>query len=387
MFEPGRRSSKRVTGTPIKKLAEEMSKEIDAKKRSPSVVARLMGLDGMPTQQPVSRQQKKLPNKYEQGTTSIELQKNGQPKKGRSIRKSFMEQQEFKDVHEDLEASHVTNRQYSSQGAANLKLIEPEIAFIQKQFVDAKHLSSDQKVHDSKLEMLDSNNNFKASRKHGIGPLKNLEDGITRQSNSGRAAHNSSKSSTIRIAGKDERDTLPTRIVVLKPNLENTSNATKYVSSPDSSHSRHSNRFKQTEYSGDLARKAESWKVLRLTPRNYFERKHRHKLSISGSTESSVSREAKKRLSERWKMTQRYQDEGVIVKGSALGEMLSIPDTVARSENWDGMMSLDGSSDSFANNSGNAVWESPLGISSGEGWNDGSIRHPARSRLLPPLVF
>ncbi|KAK3016100.1 hypothetical protein RJ639_006344, partial [Escallonia herrerae] len=511
MFEPGRRSSKRVTGTPIKKLlAEEMSKEIDTKKRSPSVVARLMGLDGMPTQQPVPRQLKSLPNNYEQGTTSIELQKNGQPKKGWSSRKSSMEQQEFKDVYEDLEASHVANRRYSSQRAADLKLIEPEMAFIHKQFMDAKHIPSDEKVHGSKdfsdkFEMLDSNKNLmlkffqepdslfvkhlrdlrtsssssicnriailkpsdsakyesnargwkserEASRKHGIDPLKNLEDGITRQSNIGRAAHNSPKSSTMRIAGKDERDTLPTRIVVLKPSLEKTSNATKYVSSPNSSHYRHSDRLKQTEYSVDMAGETESWRknhlpndtgfsrpksreareiakkitremretfgseslpysgirgyagdesscnmsasdsaseseVLGLTPRNCFERKHRHKLSISGSTESSVSREAKKRLSERWKMAHRYQDAGVFVKGSTLGEMLAIPDTVARSKNLDGMMDLDGSSDSFASNSGNAVWDSPLGISSREGWNDGSIRHSARSRSLPPLSF
>ena len=41
--------SKRINEVPIKSLiAEEISKESDSKKRSPSVVARLMGLEGLP---------------------------------------------------------------------------------------------------------------------------------------------------------------------------------------------------------------------------------------------------------------------------------------------------------------------------------------------------
>ncbi|CAL5340673.1 unnamed protein product [Camellia sinensis] len=49
-------SSRRVTGTLIKKLlADEMSKETESKRRPPSVIARLMGLDGLPPQQPLHR--------------------------------------------------------------------------------------------------------------------------------------------------------------------------------------------------------------------------------------------------------------------------------------------------------------------------------------------
>ncbi|CAL5401644.1 unnamed protein product [Camellia sinensis] len=49
-------SSRRVTGTPIKKLlAEEMSKEMESKRQPPSVIARLMGLDRLPPQQPLHR--------------------------------------------------------------------------------------------------------------------------------------------------------------------------------------------------------------------------------------------------------------------------------------------------------------------------------------------
>ncbi|THG17415.1 hypothetical protein TEA_027691 [Camellia sinensis var. sinensis] len=54
-------SSRRVTGTPIKKLlVEEMSKETESKRHPQSVIARLMGLDGLPPPQPLHRQHKGL---------------------------------------------------------------------------------------------------------------------------------------------------------------------------------------------------------------------------------------------------------------------------------------------------------------------------------------
>ncbi|CAL5437542.1 unnamed protein product [Camellia sinensis] len=83
------------------------------------------------------------------------------------------------------------------------------------------------------------------------------------------------------------------------------------------------------------------------------------------STESFVSREAKKRLSERWKMSQRYQNVGVVGKAS-------------RPENFYPMTGLDGSRDRFVSNNEIAEWDSPLGISRRDGWN--SIRISSRLR-------
>ncbi|CAL5413233.1 unnamed protein product [Camellia sinensis] len=58
-------SSRRVTSTPTKKLlVEEMSNETESKRRPSSVIARLMGLDELPPQQPFHRQHKGFSETY-----------------------------------------------------------------------------------------------------------------------------------------------------------------------------------------------------------------------------------------------------------------------------------------------------------------------------------
>ncbi|CAL5421151.1 unnamed protein product [Camellia sinensis] len=102
------------------------------------------------------------------------------------------------------------------------------------------------------------------------------------------------------------------------------------------------------------------------TLRKSFHWSNRPRPSSLLSTESFVSREAKKRLSERWKMSQRYQNVGAVGKAS-------------RPENFYPMTGLDGSSDRFVSNNEIAEWDSPLGISRRDGWKD-SIRISSRSR-------
>ncbi|GMP50679.1 hypothetical protein CsSME_00017204 [Camellia sinensis var. sinensis] len=133
--------------TPIKKLlAEEMSKETESKRRPPSVIARLMGLDGLPHQQPLHRQHKG----------------DGKPYERQSNRKDSMAQQECKDVYEVLETSNVERSSYPAKRTINSKLSEAEMAFIQQKFMAAKRLSTNDKLHNSKefcdmLDMLDAN--------------------------------------------------------------------------------------------------------------------------------------------------------------------------------------------------------------------------------------
>lgn len=78
-------------------------------------------------------------------------------------------------------------------------------------------------------------------------------------------------------------------------------------------------------------------------------------------------------------MPKRYQNVGAVGKASTLGQMLSIRDTEMRLENFYPMTGLDGSSDRFVSNDEIAEWDSPLGISSRDGWKD-SIRISSRSR-------
>ncbi|KAL7260741.1 hypothetical protein ACSBR1_006410 [Camellia fascicularis] len=70
-------SSRRVTGTVIKKLlAEEMSKETESKRRPVSVIARLMGFDGQPPQQPLHRQHKGFSETYQYHRKGMENHMN-----------------------------------------------------------------------------------------------------------------------------------------------------------------------------------------------------------------------------------------------------------------------------------------------------------------------
>ncbi|CAL5437578.1 unnamed protein product [Camellia sinensis] len=102
------------------------------------------------------------------------------------------------------------------------------------------------------------------------------------------------------------------------------------------------------------------------TLRKSFHWSNRPRPSSLLLTESFVSREAKKRLSERWKMSQRYQNVGAVGKASRL-------------ENFYPMTGLDGSSDRFVSNNEIAEWDSPLDISRRDGWKD-SIRISSRLR-------
>ncbi|GMP58548.1 hypothetical protein CsSME_00022175 [Camellia sinensis var. sinensis] len=70
-------SSRQVTGTAIKKLlAEEMSKETESKRRPLSVIARLMGFDGLPPQQPLHRQHEGFSKSYQYHRKGMENHMN-----------------------------------------------------------------------------------------------------------------------------------------------------------------------------------------------------------------------------------------------------------------------------------------------------------------------
>ncbi|KAA8518851.1 hypothetical protein F0562_016375 [Nyssa sinensis] len=408
-----------------------------------------MGLDGLPPQQPVHRQQKEFSEKFPQRTAPIRFQRNDRLCEHQLSRKSSMEQQEFKDVYEVSETSKVKNGSYLSKGTANSKLTESEMEFVQQKFMDAKHLSTDEKLQSSKefcdtLEMLDSNKVLLLKflqqpdsmfTKH----LFDLRDAVPKSQCSHIAVikpSNYAKFESSAIGwkldretsveeGKVEADVHPARIVVLKPNLGKMRNANKSISSP-CSHAYPSDCKRHEEYptigtgqAGSCGKKylyndvgfsrpksRESREIAKeitrrmreslcselinfssvirgyagdessynmsgsdsesdsevtiLTSRNSFDWSDRKKLSASHSVESSVSREARNRLSERWKMMQRHQDGGVVGKGSTLGEMLAIPDSDTRPGNLDAMIGMDGSSEISASIDETAWCESPL---------------------------
>lgn len=486
-----------------KLLAEEMLRETESKRRSSSVIAKLMGLDGLPPQQPAQKQQKKSTESCTRKTTEERAQKSATFYDHRSSRRSSKEQEDFKDVFEVPEASKMETSSCTSQGATDSKLTDAEMAFIRQKFMDAKRLSSDQKLQDSKefqdaLEVLDSNkdrllkflqqpDSLFSKHLHDLQgappqphcghvavvelsdaqkyesselrkplrrtPRKNYSrspqkhcDGLFSHCDSRHAACNTLSSTKNRFERKDKLVTLPTSIVVLKPNLGKAQNGTNSASSACSSHPFLSDCTEHMEFlsvknrkgdfrwtknspdNGGLSRpqSRESKEIAReitkqmrnnlssgsmnfssagfrgyagdesscdmsgneseaitIDSRNTHIWSNGYKPSSSHSAESSVCREAKKRLSERWKMTHKSQELGVVNRGSTLAEMLAIPDKELVSGNLDGTIGGDGIGGQFAGDNGRSVLVEPLGISSRDGWKDGSVRKLSRSRSLP----
>ncbi|GLT92484.1 hypothetical protein SLE2022_103190 [Rubroshorea leprosula] len=490
------RSSRKSIGMPMKKLlAEEMSKENGSRRRSPNVIARLMGLDGLPPQQPSQKQQKRsAENGQEKAQKSCAFYSQA------SSRKNSKDEQEFKDVFEVLESEKVESAGYSSQGTGISKCTEAEMAFIWQKFMDVKRLSTDEKLQDLKelddaLEVLDSNKDLllkllqqpdslftkhlhdlqdgppeshcghisaiKSSRtllyeNSSLGQRTDRESRWKNHSKSPQhhqadilshsfAIQNHPKSSKVQVEEKSELVSLPTRIVVLKPNLEKPHNAARISSSPSSSHHLPSDCKKHTEIMGIKNREVEVWgkkrvygdlgilrpnskesreiakeitrkmrsissssslkfptskfkgyagdesscdvsgsesandsDVRAVTSRETFGRNYRYRSSSSRSSESSISREAKKRLSERWRMTHRSQEVCLASRGSTLGEMLAISDSEVRPASFTSMIKAE-----CSHSNETSLWGEPLGISSKDGWKDGCLSNLSRSRSLP----
>ncbi|KAL3536356.1 hypothetical protein ACH5RR_004817 [Cinchona calisaya] len=494
MSESGQNSLKRGSGTPIKKLlAEEMAKESETRRRSPGVIARLMGLDGLPSPQHGNKQQKRSFEKHHERVASLGIDQNEQSYEGQSSNMIPVDQQDFKDVYEDMEASHVTNHRYSLRWSANSRFAMPEMAHIQPKITDAKNILSNEKlqVHkeiDDSLDILDSSKDLKyheqphpvflnqlhdkqidpyspleqsssaevegsvkawksardGSYKRDIRSRQKREDGLLLQSHNHRSSYHYCKAEMSQLNVKDETDILPTRIVVLKPNLVKRVNAVTPVSLPEpscthlpslrkhlklrSSDAEELLSFKKENlsseicilkprsredreiakeitrqmrehftpfrghrgYAGDESSydvyegdSSSSSEEITLSSRNLFDGNNRIK-SSSGPYKSLVSMEAKKRLSERWKKAQKSQSFETITKVSTLGEMLAVPDREIVQEHFDAAICLDGASEGFSGSSDSSGWDGPIGFSSGNRGKGGCSRSSWRSRSLPP---
>ncbi|CAN1775506.1 hypothetical protein LINPERHAP1_LOCUS13354 [Linum perenne] len=464
-----------------------MTRETEARKRPPSIIARLMGLDGMPSQ-PATRKQEMRSS--ENITKRTEKPHRGTPSSSRgSSRKSSREEQEFKDVYEVLELSRKKGELSYPLRSANSKVADADMAFIQQRFMDAKRLSTDGKLQDSKefhdttedlnsnqdlllrfLEQPDSMFTKHIRELHGASPRSHyghrsgtqeckgnvLECSTKKETprNNRRRPHEDRcnppylkqagvfavKASKLQSEEKEASTVLPTKIVVLKPNLARVRNSVKPVSSPCSSHSSRYAEFpsmkrRESEsrgkkkhdddvipsryvsgesrevsgevrdsfggscvsfrtsgvrgYAGDESSSCRSGyesanesDVTKVPSRHSFERSNRYRGSQSRSTESSVSREARKRLSERWKMTHKSVDMGEVSRRSTLGEMLAITDRNVRHINADSMVS-EISTSKLSRNDGSPNLVEPLGISSRDGWKDPFIESLPRSKSVP----
>ncbi|KAL9267375.1 hypothetical protein AKJ16_DCAP16031 [Drosera capensis] len=474
----GQHISGLLTGTVMKKLlADEMSREIESRRR-PSIVARLMGLDVLPpTQQDSDKHDKKVAGLHRGGDSY-----RSQP------HRSSREQHQFKDVYEVAEHSKVLHERRRSQVSFSGKNGLADLAYVRERFIDGNRPSSYEKFRDTKefhdaLEVLEADedlmmkfldtpdsmlaqhlHHLRDAHEHHLGNARGLKssalkhniDAIEFQSGQeasrkidvsfshkhrdGLHSHSCSKQSSksyklsyFPTEITDRSSAILTKIVVLKPNtaklekvclleVRNEKHSLKREDEfwhrkhlPDGSDTsgldcRESRQFAReitrqvkqklgdgsfnislNGYKGysadesshdlsgnDSSYESETANVLSKMPVHW---RRRDEASSSRYAESSVNREAKKRLSERWKMTCRFQASG-LVNGSTLGEMLAIPELDARLSNMEAAISHDGFY-RFARRDSTGDSMDPIGISSRDAWKYDPLRKLSRSRSLP----
>ncbi|XP_038903991.1 uncharacterized protein LOC120090419 [Benincasa hispida] len=469
-----------------------MSKETESR-RSPSPVAKLMGLDGMPVpHRPSYKQQKKTPGNHSQRTVSPEKsQRRAASDDNQLYARSSRQQQKFKDVFEVQETSMKGSSSFSVPKIANLKPARTEMEFIHKKFMDARRLVTDEKLQGSKefhdaLEVLDSNKKLLLKylqqpdslfMKHlldinDVLPHSNCIHTVSMKSSddenhgchdSGRKSvrrnprkkHRKSRkhcsghispsdsnyvakcpveSSRIKLEDDERMSIFPKRIVVLKPNLGKAQNSSSVISSSHAFQSdcRKPSESERTEIRGmetlrtknhdddpgvsshEVRSSKEVSKKTRQVRENFeygsmssslgIARHDRNASPFIGNDleagkcntsdmfglngqrrsssfrykQSSLSAEAKKRLSERWKTTCDYHKTGVVSRSCTLAEMLAMPEKESTPAYMEPR---------YRGESGGKVFNDqcivPFGISSRDGWKDICLEKLSRSRSLP----
>lgn len=351
-----------VNGTPMKMLLEqEMSKEIEFKLGSTNLVAKLMGLDSFPQTQPAPRS-------------------NSNPRLKRSLSHG-----EYKDVYEIWQKSDEL-----SNGVEGLS--KKKLDIVREKFLEAKRLVTDDKLRHSKefqeamevlssnkelfLEFLQESNNLFSHHLHSFQstvpqtPEKSTRITILKPSktiNDEKLENEAPIDSSFFIPSLQEEypTKQSTRIVVLKPN-GHVSKASSCPTSPrgyeeresrdmarrvkrellkedtlhssvfsngyigdDSSLNRSENDYADSEIMSPVSK--HSWDYINKYDSPFSSSSFSR---ASGSPESSsVCKEAKKRLSERWALisasSENLQEAKVIqtqASNITLGDMLALSD-------------------------------------------------------------
>ncbi|PIN17724.1 hypothetical protein CDL12_09605 [Handroanthus impetiginosus] len=421
-------SNRKSNGTPMKMLiAQEMSKEVDPRRSPPNLVAKLMGLDALPQHETDSAMQRSHSKGHPRRHSDIPMNNWGQ----QNGFFQYVEPNNYKDVHEIWHQS----QKYTHKGRFNGSTNDKRMAFVRQKFVEAKRLSMDEKLRQSKqfqdaLEVLNSNKDLflkclqepnsvfsqqlysvqsippppetkritvlRPSKMAGVSNLvgsgnregKSVKNGAFVQQNGYEKSHlGSSPPASWKSC---ENPSQPTRIVVLKPSLGKILDD-KAAGSPQSQ----SGRIHGEDFFGDVEdnENQESREVAKAVTQQMREklgRQHTDETLISSafsngyvadessfskseieyptgnisdsevtspvsrhswdyvnrlgspyssssfsrasySPESSVCREAKKRLSERWAMMASngsYQEQRHVRRSSStLGEMLALSET------------------------------------------------------------
>ncbi|CAN7008845.1 unnamed protein product [Brassica oleracea var. botrytis] len=390
-------------------ITQEMSMQNGSKGSSPSIIARLMGLDVLP---PPHRELKPLENQ-QRGATASDKARGKQTYSEKSLRKRSMDEQRFKDVFEVLDADEGKSSStslYQKRRSVNANLTEAEMAFIRHKFMEARRLSTDEKLRYSQefnetLEALDSNKDLLFKFLHHPDSLftkhfSDLQSIVTKPQCSHRLPQRHGDGVDLsKKQWKNRSGLKPTEIVVLKPNLGKPQTCAPRSSCDEAREDlKLSKAFGSSLGNEDVFPLRDSREIARIVsrqlkascgnesftnfdmsrfrgyagdesssgsdssrPRTDFSRKN-HTRSPSSRSPESASKEAMRRMSERWKLAHNSEREIEIRRRNTLADMLATSDREAR------LASFNGSSKRFESNVGESELLDPLGISSRDGW-------------------
>lgn len=124
-----------------------MSEAMGIKQQTPSVIARLMGLDELPPQKPIHKQQRVLSEDYLRKSASIGLREKQSFYGGRSSRMSSRKQPEFKDVFE-VQQKEIHFIQSIPKEKESPSATKERMTFEELKFSDAKCVEMDKKILD-----------------------------------------------------------------------------------------------------------------------------------------------------------------------------------------------------------------------------------------------
>nr|CAD1843943.1 unnamed protein product [Ananas comosus var. bracteatus] len=389
-------SAKKSGGTPMKMLiAQEMSKETESKRKPPSVVAKLMGLDDDLPAPPASKRSSQEDRCLNKPTPC-------------EIHSSSSERIEYKDVYEVWQQPSRPNYSHDRQSEKRMDLVR-------QKFMEAKRLATDERLLQSKefqeaLEVLSSNRDIflkfleepnslfskqidglhtippppRTKRITVLKPAKSVEvkvDKLIKKQQYPNVDRNGCELNkpywrSSLTNSKSESFSQPTRIVVLKPSPAKAQIVSQEVMTQndlygglgdieaksyhrrdesllssvfsngyggdDSSFNRSENEYiEEEEEEGGSFSDSE---IVTPTSRHSWDYINKFGSPYSASSfsrasyspESSVIREAKKRLSERWALVAAneiiHEEIQVPRSSSTLGDMLAIPDVKKKEE-------------------------------------------------------
>ncbi|KAL8133347.1 uncharacterized protein LOC141712490 [Apium graveolens] len=213
---------------------------------SPNVVARLMGLDELPSLQVIYRPQDTPVVNHRQKTSPRRSQRDDNPCEARSNQKSYVEQPQFKDVFED------TTKKSGNRNNASVELHQPSDYLFTEHL--HMHISPPSYTYDqiAILKPLNPRKQKTKARGWKAGMKCPVKDDFPRHTHSNHGSQSLVKSSTSSADRKDESEILPKRIVILKPNYAKVQSASNSLSSPDSSDSNFSDYRNHKQYANTL---------------------------------------------------------------------------------------------------------------------------------------